>query len=625
MYAYEYGVRNFDKKYQPFPNITVFNDNIEIVDQQKTNYIDQFVYKQVTLDEVSPVLARLVPSGITYSDLFVKEYFQKFGQFTSTGETRKIIGLPVEREVFQFKGAYFVFNPEITILDEVEVIAKGTGNRAKFPPDLTTLNEQLKNSQLSVILFITKDGVKLERTYQKINQFTDNEIVLFLEKDDVYNVFGSVMRVSSGSKITEKTKIPYRDIAKLSKTFEIGIRTKDVKEVLQSHVKNKDSVFYIIRDTLLKGVSVTQIPVNYALEKVSDAMDVVSKGIEDNLKIGSKYWKAYDKEGNENPKYTPLFPVFESLKELEELNKNADYSQVLSGFTEKLDALETSLLSGIEEIPLDIIRDYVKSKVEVLFDIIGQAKDFLKEIVSTFISLANGAFVFLNAFLVGLLNSLVDVIKGIFDLIGLICKIVVGLNKAQEQIAKTPASMFSLFVELFENALESTFKLFTVKNIKAFFKFMTSLFVKFITSPPSISLDKLGYGIGYLIGFVIEEVVFAILTGGAKTVAEALKQAARLYGSLLKGTYKAVKKTAQFGIDGVLAIIKLIQEKIKKFPKLLDDLGKWLDELLQVGKKAIQDAYRTLLSIQEQQLLKKMGFTPTKFDNGILTLCTLGK
>ncbi|OED44521.1 hypothetical protein AB832_01930 [Flavobacteriaceae bacterium (ex Bugula neritina AB1)] len=213
--------------------------------------------------------------------------------------------------------------------------------------------------------------------------------------------------------------------------------------------------------------------------------------------------------------------------------------------------------------------------------------------------------------MVGLLNSLVDIIKGIFDLIGLICKIVVGLNNAQEQAAKTPASMFSLFVELFENALETTFKLFTIKNIKAFFKFMLLLFVKFLTSPPSISLDKLGYGVGYLIGFIVEEVVFAILTGGAKTIGTALKLAAESYKSLFQGIYKVTNKTIKFTIDGILTIIRTIQEKLKKFPQLLDDLRKWLDEVLASVKAeaAVSSRFQGLFSLDpiSATILRRIG------------------
>ena len=625
MYAYEYGVRNFDKKYQPFPNITVFNDKIEVLDQSNSLFLEDLVYKQVTLDENNNSFAKVTPSGIEYSDLFVKEYLQKFGQFTGTGETRNIVGFSAEREVFQFDGKYFVFNPEIVILDEVEVTAKGIGNKKKFPPDLTLLNEQLQGSELSIILFISKDGAKLERAYQKIDQLGANEIILFVEKDDAFNTFGSVIRVNSGEGVTESTNIPYSDIAKLTKTFEIGVNSSAVQEVLEDHVEDKESIFYLIRNAFQKGVEVVNIPANFALEKVADAMDTVSKGIENNLKIGDTYWKAYDKEGNLNKTYSPILPGFELIDQLETLNENTDYDQLLSGFTKKLDALEAQLQLGIDEIPFQLIRDFVKDKVSVLFDFIDEGKVFLKEMASQVVSLTKSYFIFLNSFLVGLINSLVDVVKGIFDLIGLICKIVIGINKAQEQTAKTPASMFSLFVELFENAMEATVKLFTLKNIKAFFKFMIGLFVKFLTSPPSVALDKLGYGIGYLIGFIVEEVIFAILTGGAKTVGTALKLAADSYKSLVKGVYKATKKTIQFTIDGILTIIRKIQEQLSNFPKMLKDLEKWLDDVFQVLRKVVDDAYKTLLSIQEQQLLKKMGFTPTKFDNGILTLCPVGK
>ncbi|MFD2562817.1 hypothetical protein [Aquimarina rubra] len=626
MYAYEYGVRNFDKKYQPFPNITVFNDKIEILDEDNSTATGIGIYQEIILLP-NTNKAKLQESGIIYPATVVEDYLIPQQVFFNTEEQRRVDQLNREFDIFSFDDKYFIHLPESNVLDEVLITAKGTGKKTKFPPRLTELNDELNQKKTSVILFISNDGVKLERAYQKATDILDNEIVLFIEKNDKYNLFGSVIRIRSGNAISQNADLPFKDITKLARAYDLDVSSGAILEVLQDHLKDKSSNFYFIRKALLWGSRVSKIPMNFALSKIASAMDDVSKAIENNLKIGDNYYKAYDQEGNISKTYTPILPGFDLIQAADKANENADYEQAFTQFTRILDALEIQIQRGVDSLRIDSLKKYIKRRLSVLFDIIKEAKGFIKDIIGQAIDFIKSSFVFINAFLVGIINSLVDVVKGIFDIISLICKAVVGLNNAQQNTLENPSSQFSLFMEMFENALETTVKLFTLKNIKAAFVFMTNLFVRFITSPPSINItgDSLGYGIGYLIGFIVEEVVFGILTGGAKNVGTALKLAVESYATLVKGAYKAVRKTVTMSVDTFLSLIAFIRKKLEDFPKMLKDLEKWLDEVFQAGRKVIDDAYKALLSVQEKQLLKKMGFTPTKFDNGILTLCPVGK
>ncbi len=626
MYAYEYGVKNFDKKYQPFPNITVFNDKIEILDEDNTAETGFGIYQEIILLEDSDK-AELQESGTTYPATVVEDYLIPQQVFVNTEERRRVNKLNREFDVYSFEAKFFVHIPENNVLDEVVITAQRTGRKTKFPPRLTELNDELNQKKTSVILFISNDGVKLERAYQKATDILDNEIVLFIEKNDTYNLFGSVVRIRSGSSISQNADLPFKDITKLAKVYDLDVSSGAVLEVLQDHLKDKSSNFYFIRKALLWGSRVSKIPINFALGTIADAMDEVSKAIENNLKIGENYYKAYDKDGKVSETYTPILPGFDLIQAADKTNENTDDEQGLTQFIRILNALETQVQRGVDAVQIDSLKKYIKRRLSVLFDVIKEAKGFIKDIIGQAVGFIKSSFVFINAFLVGIINSLVDVIKGIFDIISLICKAVVGLNNAQQNTLENPSSQFSLFMEMFENAMETTVKLFTLKNIKASFVFMGRLFLRFLSSPPSVNItgDSLGYGIGYLIGFIVEEVVFGILTGGAKTVGTALQLAIKSYTSLANGVYKAVKRGITMSVDTFLSLIAFIRKKLEDFPKMLKDLEKWLDDVFQAGKRVIDDAYKALLSSQEQQLLRKMGFTPTKFDNGILTLCPLGK
>lgn len=590
MYAYEYGIRNFDKKYQPFPNITVFNDKIEILDENNTATSGFGIYQEITLLEDTNK-AELKESGTIYPAIVVEDYLIPQEVFLNTEEQKRVDQLNREFDVFLFETKFFIHIPESNVLDEVVITAQGIGRKTKFPPRLTELNDELNQKKTSIVLFISNDGVKLERAYQKTTDILDNEIVLFIEKNDTYNLFGSVIRIRSGNSISQNADLPFKDITKLARVYDLDVSSGAVLEVLQDHLQDKSSNFYFIRKALLWGSRVSKVPVNFALGKIADAMDEVSQAIENNLKIGDNYYKAYDQEGNISKTYTPILPGFNLIQTVDKANENTDNEQVFIQFTKILNALEAQIQRGVDALQIDSLKKYIKRRLRVLFDVIKEAKGFIKDIIGQAIEFIKTSFVFINAFLVGIINSLVDVVKGIFDIISLICKAVVGLNNVQQNTLENPSSQFSLFMEMFENALETTVKLFTLKNIKATFVFIGKLFVRFITSPPSINItgDSLGYGIGYLIGFIVEEVVFGILTGGAKTVGTALQLAIKSYTTLAKGAYKAVRKTVTMSVDTFLSFIAFIRKKLEDFPKMLKDLEKWLNDVLQVGKKL--DAY----------------------------------
>ncbi|AXT52650.1 hypothetical protein D1818_18085 [Aquimarina sp. BL5] len=581
MYAYEYGIRNFDKKYQPFPNITVFNDKIEILDENNTATTGFGIYQEITLLEDTNK-AELKESGTIYPAIVVEDYLIPQEVFLNTEEQRRVDQLNREFDVFLFETKFFIHIPESNVLDEVVITAQGIGRKTKFPPRLTELNDELNQKKTSIVLFISNDGVKLERAYQKTTDILHNELVLFIEKNDKYNLFGSVIRIRSGNSISQNADLPFKDITKLARVYDLDVSRGAVLEVLQDHLQDKSSNFYFIRKALLWGSRVSKIPVNFALGKIADAMDEVSKAIENNLKIGDNYYKAYDQEGNISKTYTPILPGFNLIQTADKANENADNEQVFIQFTKILNVLEAQIQRGVDALQIDSLKKYIKRRLRVLFDVIKEAKGFIKDIIGQAIEFIKTSFVFINAFLVGIINSLVDVVKGIFDIISLICKAVVGLNNVQQNTLENPSSQFSLFMEMFENALETTVKLFTLKNIKATFVFMGKLFVRFITSPPSINItgDSLGYGIGYLIGFIVEEVVFGILTGGAKTVGTALQLAVKSYASLAKGAYKAVRKTVTMSVDTFLSLIAVIRKKLEDFPKILKDLEKWLNDVL---------------------------------------------
>jgi hypothetical protein len=64
MYAYEYGLNNFNEVYKPYDHITLFNDDIEIEYDNIGQTEGVGVYVKVTLDE-NTTTASIIRSALS--------------------------------------------------------------------------------------------------------------------------------------------------------------------------------------------------------------------------------------------------------------------------------------------------------------------------------------------------------------------------------------------------------------------------------------------------------------------------------------------------------------------------------------------------------------------------------
>jgi hypothetical protein len=241
----------------------------------------------------------------------------------------------------------------------------------------------------------------------------------------------------------------------------------------------------------------------------------------------------------------------------------------------------------------------------------------------------------------------------------MICKGVNALVEVGSKVLQNPGTYFSLFLEMFENGMETIAKLFSIQNVVLFMTFIYQLVISYIFPSKEndkfldsigkkiedkyntvkkkvseidigITYDQLGYGIGYIVGFIISEVALTIATGGAKTVATALQVTAKGYLSIIRGIGKIPKlaassviKLTSFSFRFVIKLMRYIRNLVIKLPKILKKLANWFNEVSTVARKALDDAYRAFFTTSEQSLLKQMGLKPSKVNNGKLTLCPI--
>lgn len=730
MYVYEYGLSNFTEKYKPYGHVTVFNDIYEILTRNDSNNITGYgFYIKVVLNEYDEnaataivddkgnytlIRARVFEEYLKYIDPYeevgqriVYNFEYNYGGFEPL-RSQDLGEVPI----VSYKGEYYALidvnrGQEAVIIatnkknraegdeiiendtETIKQIKQDVAKRKKLEPIFRELEEDLIDANVSVVMMISNDGAKLERAFQTVTNLLPNEMVIFVENDDGFNFTGSVFRVRSGSAIAKDSRLPFKLIAKLCKLYNIDISRRKIVELLKDHVteKNEEAGYFV-----KAGFELIKLGSSIALGGIAFVFDSLTEGINTLRVDDTNMWKRYNKDGNLNESYDPLLPGYRVIKTLQKLvddEKNLKRNEIpksqrkdkekaqkelkkninkesLTSLEDGITKSQGDLRDSVDNLQVSSLIKYAKKKLQGVFKFLAEVKALIKKVVKIILNGLEKIFIYCNAFIIGLYNSLIDAVTGILQLVSMICKGVNALIDAGSEILQNPGTYFSLFLELFENAMETIFSFFSIKNVVAFVKFLYEI-VKFYIFPKptkenkefvegviekakkkynaakkkvseidlnlSITYDVLGYGIGYFVGFIISEVVLAIATGGAKTVATALQVTAKGYLSIIKGigklpklVGKGVVKSIKFSFDFVIKFMAYLRNFVTKLPQLLKKLANWFNEVGTIAKNVVDEAFKKLFPSEAiRDKILAAGFKPTKVNaaGDIITFCPI--
>ncbi|MFK7747270.1 MAG: hypothetical protein AB8B65_02655 [Kordia sp.] len=660
MHAFEYGIRNFNKKYQPAPNIVVFNDHIVFQDDREAPDEEQFVPNlypsSYSYREVKHLDSNKYDYEVTNKEIIdgniMDDYYIVNGHVT-TREDVIIKNVPPYTVlddptfytelhgavIYKYEDKYYVKTQIASLGGEAAVEAVTPSTSKLFSLYDRKLRELLENPKLSLLFFFAKDGAKLESAQINIDNVKDNEIIFFLEKDDSYNIFGSVARVLSGKNINSISIIPYRAVAHLANVFNVDTRPKQIKKVCKGHLEAKKTneekgFFYYLGQVADFVIELTAGLVKAA---IADPLIFIGEGISANLRFDEKRWRYFNEDGNLNKDFAPIIPGFETFLEIvDTINENVEKNS--ANFKSKLNDVEKDIKSFLDKIPIDSIKDYLKDKLTILFDVIEKMRDVYDAMVK-FLS-SKEIYLFVNGLLIGLLNSISAAVGGILTMVGHIISLPYYLYQAAKSDNKS--GYVSMVIELLENGIEAVIKLFSFKNLAAianFFIEAPKLVIDLLSSPSAIMTkvaeagtyvkthsDAIGYGIGYAIGFIIEEIVTTMATMGGATVAKAIQVNIDAFKSILKATgqfTEFVFTSPKVLVDGMSLLFKRIRKL--DVPGLMDEFLAFLKSLLATAKQLADEAYIKLFDVTEQRLFKKMGYTPSSYTDNVFNLCPIGK
>ncbi len=664
MNAYEYGMDHFSFKYQPIPNAIIFNDKYIFVDDFETDENGQQIpidalqtpYIYAEAYKLNDGSYKLYEPIRTVSELYVEEYLIPNNYLTDLGDDNTVDNAVGTYQVYKFEDIFYVKYENPNSLDTITITGK-RGSPKLFPLSDVKLSELIRNTDVKFFLFFSNDGEKLNKAYNAITKTLPDEIIFFIEKDG-FGGISSVVRVYTGTNITSETILPAKDIAYIAEALGVNANVYKIQnyidEVFKTHLEfvkeqKEQGIAYWASEVLGVPLAVNNTilyGIGYVLKELGD-------GISKELTFDDIRWKYYNENGDKAKDFSPVLPGFEALlgkvgeTEKDSFNKADTFEVVVA-------ALETRVNTFFNSASDD---SNFKALFKTHFGFINTLIAKLKELYTTFKETftAKNGLIFGNALFIGIVNSLIKAIGGILSLVGSILKYPYEVRKEQKERRsqnKVDTTLSSV-KEVIEEFMQTLDKLFTVKNIEALFNGFTQMGALVLTtfSDPdqlvslsrafalavadktvdaakylSVRIDNIGYGLGFAIGFIVEEVITAIASGGAKTVGTALKLTAKSFEELLSLGRRGVKtlgKAPQSFAETVIALFRYLRKL--NVQKLLDDLIALMVKLFKTTKQMAVEAFEKLFTKpQQNRMLENAKLQPTSVDDlGVITFCPI--
>lgn len=442
---------------------------------------------------------------------------------------------------------------------------------------------------MSITLFANHNGAELLRQY-KDTVAKSNELILFLELDDSTNIMGSVMRARIGSDLMKKQNLASSELLRFVQSNGINISQDRLQLLLKESATPDAAGFLKWFSGALQDVGGV---FDYLLEKVEVFFEKdIPKQIND-YKIKEKRWDP------KHEKYDPIFiprSIEKKLNSKTNKSSSPDYDNLIKSCVDplftKIDRLKNKVDSKIDSVGSllpDTMVKKLKETVHSLFSHINNIKAFILDPEQGFMLLLQKSIRAFNAMLCGLYNSIIDLISGIFMLIGLLVKAIRGIGDYLVNMTYYN----QLFEEVIENLIGDFLKVDWVGVLKNMVKFAMYVplmqFDLLINKSKALydNLERVFYYTGYVLGFILETVLSVLFSGGAltiKTVLKELKAPIDLVNMIGKGLKNTIGK-AKNEFDKIIAFIRYVFKELKNPDALVKKIKQFVSEIFQ-GIKA---------------------------------------
>ncbi|MGC5746443.1 hypothetical protein [Chryseobacterium sp. NFX27] len=456
---------------------------------------------------------------------------------------------------------------------------------------------------IDVVLFASKNGAFLLQRYMEALPGS-KQLILFLEINDEYN-YSTVMRAVAGADLTKNKEELFDDILTFTRKHEVSVPPKALEVLIKNGIY-RNKVSFISWFLGLKDASVGQIFTFFKQEILEGAASFFIEGIADNitkLRISENGWNPYVKEGEYDPTFIPD-PLYEELKKFYEHEGSGNpyenlegqkkiNSKIVKTLFERINGVKADfnqLLSNAEHFFPAFIFKKIKKSLNLFFSQIDKIEQFLVDPVTGMQHIIYKSHQIANAFLCGIYNSLIDIVAGIFSIIGFLFKAVAAMDKVNDR----KVEYGEMFLELMEDLMEGIIKFDYADFFKQCFTLQIRTVIRLVkwvdTKVSQLTLEKAAYYYGYIIGIIIDLVVETLLTGGAAAVAKLARTVESFILNPLEKISKAITQAGNF-MTRIMEFISMILREFKKGAKeIFAKLEKILDEVFGFGDEVADHA-----------------------------------
>ncbi|MBC8643414.1 hypothetical protein H9W95_02875 [Flavobacterium lindanitolerans] len=337
-------------------NIYAFNNEISVVNDEtnenESSAYTEIIYVEIEPNDGNPNEFKLAEDG-EILDYREGNYILNSNVIpameVSDSATVFLQTLSIQARIYKFGEKYFALVTKNmagavaweTFLGGLEIVA--TQMKKKKREKITLLNDILREKQLSVVLFISKDGALLETAYQSIDNLYGNEIVLFIETNDSMNLFGSVIRIKTGANVTSSSGVPYKKLSKVVDYFNTNVSSSALQEIIKEHIADKSSGFFIVKRAFLGALNrVVRFSSDLTLEGIGKISDGIGELV-GALKLNDSQWQYYDDNGLPLKNANLFLPGLGGIKYLQEANKKSRPEETNTKAINKITELENIL------------------------------------------------------------------------------------------------------------------------------------------------------------------------------------------------------------------------------------------------------------------------------------------
>lgn len=507
--------------------------------------------------------------------------------------------------------------------------------------------------EYTLLIFISRDVSYLQGAAEK-TRVTGNQVCIFLEDNsgDIFSgTFGrsgsSFAEIFVGEHIRDSLDTWFRRNDKgsfdtfksLEETFgfDIDITRRQMKRLVETgELRSTTGNFVISLLQIFNGLNILAAPVYDAL---GDFTLASTQWLRDRIKLGNDRWDpmAAGQDKTFSPFFLPFSP--EQLQTLSGMGREAR-TEVVQQLQQGLQAYRAEINGHLNGFSRN--RRFRKKSADTLKGFLDSCADYIGKMLDHIITKVNEVADFMsymgerwlymiNALYCGLWNALVESILGIIDLVGYLFKGFALAGKVARDAQELIPKAMEMIDEVYQTFMQADLSGIFSKTVAAVIGHLHDIDFANITS--AISLERVAYFIGGLLGFAVEILVGIFWSGGLDGIRATLQHLfADLGRGLIDFLEAAVKKAtgfaAGFSTEALLSLLEHLLLILKKGATAVVEL---IDELFTAFKRGFQSVEEMLRQIMrmlqldqsDMNLIKKMGLQFTGATDELCTLCKI--